>query len=103
MKKFFLLALSLSIHAGTVSANSAPSVTPSMVGIEGSGASVYINASVSECLYGAVYFTDGTIDDRKAALAVAMVAKLSGKTLRIDYRQPGGPGTMCFGSGIYIN
>jgi hypothetical protein len=75
-------------------------ITPTMVGSEGNGVSDYIGISPNpnNCLYAGVYFTSG---DVKTALSVALSAKVSGKTLRIEYTQAQ-PGAVCYGSSIYV-
>ena len=103
MKKI-IVYLALSVLSLSASAANIYGVTPSLVGIEGNGGAIYVGLTDNApgCLYGGIYFNGGTIDDRKAELGVAMAAKLAGKTVRIDYTQTGGPGTICFGYSIYI-
>ena len=76
-------------------------VTPTMVGIEGNGTDAYIGISpnTNYCAYGGVYFTSTV--DMKIALSIALSAKMAGKTVRVDFNQPQGSGTQCFGVSIY--
>jgi ABC-type uncharacterized transport system ATPase subunit len=95
----FCAALSLSSVAYAVSQNG---IHLHLVGTEGNGKQAYIGIveNPSQCAYGGVYFT--VPSEVSKTLAVAMTAKTLGKTVRIDFNQPGGVGTLCFGYGIYL-
>jgi hypothetical protein len=70
------------------------------VGSENNGSSAYIGITPNpnNCLSAGIYFTSPY--DAKAALSVALAAKMAGKTLRIDYSI--GAGNQCFGYAIYV-
>ncbi|MBI3561504.1 MAG: hypothetical protein HY080_07305 [Gammaproteobacteria bacterium] len=77
-------------------------ITVTLTGAEGNGSQAYIGLSPNPngCLNNGIYFINpGEVGK---TLAIAVAAKLSGKTVRIDFTQPGGPGTQCNGYGIYI-
>jgi len=73
-----------------------------MAGSESNAAQVYVGISPNPdaCYAGGVYFVNP--NEVNTTLSVAMAAKLSGKTIRIDYNQPAGPGNMCYGYSIYV-
>lgn len=73
-----------------------------LTGMEGDGTQVYvqITPNSNRCKWSGVYFTD--LKELDKALSVALSAKMSGKTIRIDFIQPGGSDTQCFGYGIYV-
>ncbi len=104
MKKI-ILSLILGVLSLSASADVIYGVSPTVVGVENLGSTVVfvgLTANTPSCVNGGVYFSGVNIDDRKAILGVAMAAKLSGTTVRIDYTQPGGPGTICRGVSIYL-
>lgn len=78
------------------------SITVGLTGMENDGSNVYVGIAPNPnaCLYGGIYFIEAAEIDK--VLSVALAAKLAGKTVRIDYNQPGGPGRQCFGYGIYV-
>jgi len=102
MKKILLvlsfLAISQSAYCLSIS-----STAVGLAGVENNGSQVYINplSNPNNCLYSGVYFTNAAEISR--VLAVALAAKAAGKTVRIDYNQPGGSGTLCTGYAIYQN
>lgn len=73
-----------------------------MTGVEADGEQVFvgINPNPNNCLYGGIYFQDPAEMDK--ALSIAMAAKVSQRTVRINYSQPGGAGSQCFGSNMYV-
>lgn len=101
MKKL-LSILALSLFVSSAQADMRTGVVPSLVGLESSGGQVYVGLANNNpgCLYGGMYFNSGTIAERKAVLATALAAKLSGKTLRLDYtkRSDG----LCMLYGLYV-
>ncbi|MEN9866400.1 MAG: hypothetical protein RL748_1990 [Pseudomonadota bacterium] len=110
MKKLLLsLALGALSFSALTSASAATfetieKATLNFVGIENNGTVVYLGMTTNTagCLYSGVYFSGTSIEDRKAVLSVALAAKLSSSTVRIVYTQPGGFGTACLGTSIYI-
>lgn len=100
MKKI-LLALTLVAASQVASATTANNITLSLVGAVNASGSITVSSynGLSACSYSTVYFEVATIAERKAILAIALAAKLSGKTVRIDYTF--GPG-YCSGVGIYL-
>jgi hypothetical protein len=79
-----------------------------MTGSENHGNRVYvgIDPNPDGCLHNGVYFTQDAQSDYQIeldrALSISMAAKLADTTIRIDYDQLGGVGTICNGYGIYI-
>jgi hypothetical protein len=73
-----------------------------LTGAENNGNTAYVGISpnTNACLYSGIYFINS--GEVGKTLSIAIAAKLSGKSVRIDYTQPGGSGTQCFGYGIYI-
>jgi len=102
----FCAALSLSSVA--YAAVSQSGIKVGLAGLENHNSSFYIGKTVyiaitpnpNNCLYGGVYFFDEK--DLNRVLSVAMTAKALGKTVRIDFNQPGGVGTLCSGYSIYL-
>ncbi len=72
-----------------------------MTGTEGHGKQVYvgIDPNPNNCKYSGVYFIDAA--ELTQVLSVALSSKMAGKKIRIDYTQPDGAGTQCFGYSIY--
>jgi len=70
--------------------------------MEGNRTQVYvqITPNPNRCKWDGVYFKD--LKELDKALSVALSAKMSEKTIRIDFTQPGGSNTQCFGYGIYV-
>lgn len=95
--------LALSLLANSAQAVVSTGLIPSLVGLQGDGATVYIGLTntPAPCTFGGIYFIAGTIAERKAVLATALAAKLAGRTLRIDY-VTGGAGGVCLLSGLFI-
>lgn len=87
-----------------------PSTTISLIGSANgtsgyyaglSGQFIYlgINTNPNGCANGGVVFLDDAL--RKEVLAVAITAKATGKTVRLDYT--GGSGAWCIGTAIFMN
>lgn len=97
MKKLLFLCLLISGQAFGITQYG---VQPLIVGAEGGGAATFVGISpnTNNCLYGGVYFANPF--DPKVALSVAMAAKASGKTLRVDYSIAGNG--QCMGMAIYV-
>ncbi|MCU7829571.1 MAG: hypothetical protein KZQ85_10940 [Candidatus Thiodiazotropha sp. (ex Myrtea sp. 'scaly one' KF741663)] len=102
--KYFLKAIfaSLFVISSHVYAINQTNVTVGMVGSEEDSSRVYVGISpnTNGCSYNGIYFNDEKELDLSAS--IAMAAKLSGKTVRLGYTQPGGTGTQCYGYSIYI-
>ena len=92
----FVVALGLSSVAYAQSG-----IHITIAGSENNGTDAYIGIAENpnRCAYGGVYFYDSAVSK---ALAVALTAKVTGKTVQIDYSQPGGAGTKCVGISIYL-
>jgi hypothetical protein len=104
MKKI-ILSLMLGALSLPASADWILGVTPGVVGVENLGSTVVfvgLTVNTPSCVNGGIYFSGVNIDDRKAILGVAMAGKLAANTVRIEYTQPGGPGTICRGASIYL-
>jgi len=76
--------------------------TVTNAGSENNGAQVEvgIGSNPDNCSYTAVYFVNSAELGR--ALAIALASRLSGRNVRVDYTQPGGTGTTCIGTNIYL-
>lgn len=107
MKKFYrMFALLIMLYFVTTAVSAEMqyqyNIDVQMVGIGSHGTTVYVGLSPNPntCQWEAIYFIEQAEIDK--ALSVAMAAKLAGKKVRMDYIQPGGAGTMCYGDAIYI-
>lgn len=118
----------LTISGASIAATTPTTITnisPGMIGLEIGGNQAFVQispatANTGGCLNNGVYFSItsynsnalawtgaawGQITDINfpaKAEAVAASAKMAGKLLRMDYGQPGGSGTACYGYSIYV-
>lgn len=95
----FVVALGLSPMAYAITQNG---IHLTIVGTGTVGTLVYVGIveNPNNCLSGGIYFR--VTAELNKALAVALAAKVAGKTVRIDYNQPGGVGTECTGTSIFL-
>jgi hypothetical protein len=102
MKKLISI-LALSLFVSSAQAEQVNGAVPTLVGLEGSGSQVYVGMANNSpgCINGGMYFLAGTIAERKAVLATALAAKLSGKTLRLDYTIRASD-RLCILYGLYV-
>lgn len=101
MKKFIF---GLMVFLGVISSSHAVQhggLTVLGTGSEANGSDVYVGISPNSnnCLYGGVYFLGDKQLNR--VLSVALAAKVSGKTVRVDYEKDATSG-QCYGYGIYV-
>lgn len=100
MKKVTLLfGLTLNIMSFSVMAVTQYNITPTLVGVQPGTVFIGLDTNPNNCLYGGVYFTDAS-NMRKEALATVISAKALNKVVRMDFN--GGAGTICSGTGIFI-
>ncbi len=89
----FVFAISQTGYGETI-----PSTAVGLVGTENNGKQVYVNILNNSvgCLNNGVYFTNP--NEQSRTLAVALSAKATRGTVRIDYYKVG---SMCYGFSIY--
>jgi hypothetical protein len=97
-------AVGLTLTAPTILTQTG--ITVGMVGTTAGmakGTSVLISPNPNGCLNNTIDFINplNQVEESKA-LSVAMVAKLTVKTVRIDFTQSGGAGTQCLGAAIFL-
>ncbi len=78
------------------------SITVGQTGAQSDGTIVYvaISPNPSNCQWSGVYFYEQT--ELNKTLAIALTAKALGNSVRIDFTQPGGANTECFGDNIFL-
>lgn len=97
----FIIVLMLTVSS-EVYAQIQTGIHITIAGTELDGQRVYvgITENPNSCVAGGIYFTEST--GLNKALSVALAAKASDKTIRIDFDQPGGSGNICYGRSIYM-